>query len=144
MATAPHIRLTDDDREQVSRRLQAALTAGQLDLAEFEERLDRTYAAKVRGDLDDLTSDLVAPAPVMMPATAPVARGGRGEPPALARVGALAAIVVLAITVSPAFFWLLWFAVPFAAGRGHRRAGPGGGHCHDRRGLARDEELVRA
>ncbi|MDP9799157.1 signal recognition particle GTPase [Catenuloplanes nepalensis] len=52
------MRAADGDREAVAERLRAALNEGRLDLAEFDERLGRAYAAKTYGDLDGLLSDL--------------------------------------------------------------------------------------
>ncbi|MDQ0367160.1 DUF1707 SHOCT-like domain-containing protein [Catenuloplanes indicus] len=58
------MRAADADREAVAERLRVALNEGRLDLAEFDERLGRAYAAKTYGDLDPLLTDLpdVAPA----------------------------------------------------------------------------------
>ena len=44
-------------------RLRAALDEGRLDLHEYDERLQRTYAAKTYGDLDGLLDDLPATVP---------------------------------------------------------------------------------
>ncbi|BFU47065.1 DUF1707 domain-containing protein [Krasilnikovia sp. MM14-A1004] len=54
------MRAADADRQQVAARLQAALDEGRLDLAEYDERLQRAYAAKTYGELDTLLTDLPA------------------------------------------------------------------------------------
>ncbi|MCZ9342970.1 DUF1707 domain-containing protein, partial [Streptomyces sp. TRM76130] len=43
---APDLRASDADRERVAEVLRDALAEGRLDMAEFEERLDATYAAR--------------------------------------------------------------------------------------------------
>ncbi|WFE25114.1 DUF1707 domain-containing protein [Solwaraspora sp. WMMD791] len=52
------MRASDADREAVAERLRTALNEGRLDLAEFDERLQRVYAAKTYGDLGGLLTDL--------------------------------------------------------------------------------------
>ncbi|MDR7322881.1 MULTISPECIES: DUF1707 SHOCT-like domain-containing protein [Catenuloplanes] len=52
------MRAADADREAVAERLRVALGEGRLDLAEFDERLGRAYAAKTYGELDGLLNDL--------------------------------------------------------------------------------------
>lgn len=143
-ATTPQIRLTDADREQVVERLQAAVGAGQLHLEEFEERLDRAYAARVPTDLAGLLDDLDA-SPARRAPRRRHRMPSRAEegPPAVARLGVLVAVVALALTVSPAFFWMLWFAVPFATGGGRRQPGWGCGG-DERSRTAERESLIRA
>ncbi|MZD07873.1 DUF1707 domain-containing protein [Streptomyces sp. SID5785] len=54
------LRASDADREQVAEQLREALAEGRLDMTEFEERLEATYAARTYGDLAPLTRDLPA------------------------------------------------------------------------------------
>jgi hypothetical protein len=58
------MRAGDSERQAVADKLKAALDEGRLDLHEYDERLQRTYAAKTYGDLDSLVSDLPGPVPV--------------------------------------------------------------------------------
>lgn len=59
------MRASDADRERVVERLRTALNEGRLDLGEYDERMQRAYAAKTYGDLDGLLTDLpVGPHPV--------------------------------------------------------------------------------
>jgi hypothetical protein len=51
-------RVSDADRDAVARRLARALREGRLTVAEFDERSRSAYAARTRGDLDDLVHDL--------------------------------------------------------------------------------------
>ena len=51
-------RASNEDRERTAAALGGHYAVGRLTLEEFQERLDRTYAAKTLGELDDLTRDL--------------------------------------------------------------------------------------
>jgi hypothetical protein len=62
------MRAADADRQAVADQLKAALDEGRLDLHEYDERLQRAYAAKTYGELHPLLSDLPAGA---VPAPAP-------------------------------------------------------------------------
>jgi hypothetical protein len=52
------LRASDAERQAVVRRLELALADGRLTIAEFDERSQAAYAARTRGELDDLTEDL--------------------------------------------------------------------------------------
>lgn len=52
------MRAADADRQAVAEKLKAALDEGRLDLHEYDERLQQTYAAKTYGDLGGLLTDL--------------------------------------------------------------------------------------
>jgi Domain of unknown function (DUF1707) len=54
------IRASDADRDRAAAALREHLGAGRLTIEEFDERLDRTYAAKTLGELDELMADLPA------------------------------------------------------------------------------------
>src|SRR5258708_10712769 len=60
MASDPRIRASDQDRDRTGEALREHHALGRLDADEFAERLDRVFAAKTIGELDDLTSDLPA------------------------------------------------------------------------------------
>jgi DUF1707 SHOCT-like domain len=53
-----NLRASDADREATADRLRRHHTDGRLDGEEFQERLDRCFAAKTVGDLAELTRDL--------------------------------------------------------------------------------------
>jgi Domain of unknown function (DUF1707) len=63
------MRASDADREQVVERLRTALQEGRLDLGEYDERMQRAYAAKVYADLDGLLTDLPVVSPPAAAAT---------------------------------------------------------------------------
>ncbi len=52
------LRVSDADRQAVARRLERAMRDGRLTIVEFDERVQAAYAARTRGELDDLTEDL--------------------------------------------------------------------------------------
>lgn len=55
----PPMRATDDERRRVADELSEALGRGQIDLAEFEERTNRVWAARTRDELTAPLADLV-------------------------------------------------------------------------------------
>jgi len=56
----PNLRASDADRDATADRLRQHHTDGRLDQDEFQERLDRCFAAKTVGELAELTRDLPA------------------------------------------------------------------------------------
>src|SRR2546427_813477 len=63
-ADRSHLRISDADRKATAERLRIAVDEGRLDLTEYDERLRSTYAATTYGELDPITADLPAAAPV--------------------------------------------------------------------------------
>ncbi len=53
-----HLRVSDEERNEVADKLSRHFADGRLDQAEFKTRLDRAMGATTRGDLDGLFSDL--------------------------------------------------------------------------------------
>ena len=143
MAGERGIRASDADRDRIAVALGDHHAAGRLTLEEFRERLDRAYAAKSLGELDDLMADLPGTDLSQLPGQP----GGhpplpeRREPGTVqAPVGSLPAIVRLWLMITFGLFalWLvsgpsggLWFlliAIPLAfimlrrwSMNGHRR-----------------------
>lgn len=60
MASDPRIRASDADRDRIAEALREHHATGRLNMEEFQERLDRAYAAKTLGELAELTGDLPA------------------------------------------------------------------------------------
>ena len=58
MMRNPNLRASDADRDATADRLRQHHTDGRLDQDEFQERLDRCFAAKTVGELAELTRDL--------------------------------------------------------------------------------------
>lgn len=131
------MRAADSDRQAIAERLRAALDEGRLDLHEYDERLQRAYAARTYADLDGLVSDLpvtgaVVPATGAVPAQRedggqlPAGPGGRGVTarwlaevwePWLKAVGIVVAIwAVTSLAAGEAiYFWPGWVAGPWGA-----------------------------
>jgi Domain of unknown function (DUF1707) len=100
------LRAGDRDRDAVGEILREHHVAGRLDAEEFQERLDRCYAAKTYTELDDLVADL--------PRQDPTGRTRRAWSwPAVA----LVPLLIAAIALSHGH--LLWLAIPlfFFVGR---------------------------
>jgi uncharacterized protein DUF1707 len=76
----PRLRASDADRERTSSLLREHHAVGRLTAEEFEERLDRVFAAKTLGDLDALLADLPAIDLYQLPSAGirPARRGGSG------------------------------------------------------------------
>jgi hypothetical protein len=53
-----NLRAADADRERVAERLRKSHAEGRLDLAEFQQRVERCYEAKTVGELEELVTDL--------------------------------------------------------------------------------------
>ncbi|SCF16316.1 protein of unknown function (DUF1707) [Micromonospora mirobrigensis] len=82
------MRAADADRQETADRLRVALEEGRLDLHEYDERLQRAYAAKTYGELDGVLADLPGagavggPVPVQPGAHRPgTVVGAEPEPP---------------------------------------------------------------
>jgi hypothetical protein len=58
MIRDPDLRASDADRDATADRLRQHHTDGRIDPEEFQERLDRCFAAKTVGELAELTRDL--------------------------------------------------------------------------------------
>lgn len=123
MSGYPGIRASDEDRGGIAAALGEHYAAGRLTLEEFQNRLDKVYAATTLGELDRLMADLPgtdlsrlpvrrAPGPVQVPA------GGS----ALTRRSAwrfwlaisVVAFVIWLVGGAAGGPWFLWAAVPLA------------------------------
>jgi hypothetical protein len=153
----PKLRASDADRDLVAEQLREHCATGRLTMAEFDERLERCYAAQTYGDLDQLVEDLPGPNPyadLPVPVTADYARPagasvipdeGRGAWAAWASVSVICWAIWLATVLSGggvSGVWPVWVTVPWGGvllageltGRGSRpRLPPGSGK--DRRRL---------
>ncbi|MEH1167946.1 DUF1707 domain-containing protein [Micromonospora sp. CPCC 205539] len=135
------MRAADADREAVADRLRTALGEGRLDLHEYDERLQRAYAARTYAELDALLGDLPPVAPAQRSTVAPVTPPGSGTlagaadaqsgPTAAGAASWLAEVWlpylrVIAIVVTIwgvtsllswhlLYFWPIWVAGPWGA-----------------------------
>jgi hypothetical protein len=71
MATSDSLRVGDAEREAVAAELREHYAQGRLSMEDFNQRLDAAFAARTRGDLDKLTSDLPHAKPAGTPLPAP-------------------------------------------------------------------------
>src|SRR5689334_8586552 len=63
LTPSENLRVSDAERAQVQEKLRRAHDIGQLDLTEFDERVRAAWAARTRGELARVTSDLPEPPP---------------------------------------------------------------------------------
>jgi hypothetical protein len=114
MVGDPKIRASDEDRDRAASLLREHHAAGRLDAEEFAERLDKAFAAKTIGELDELMEDLPAIDLYRLP-DASLPRRGRGIPGAQSLVEASATVGLPAARgrFSPAWqaAWASWFTV---------------------------------
>jgi uncharacterized protein DUF1707 len=136
------MRAGDRDRQAVADQLKTALDEGRLDLGEYDERLQRTYAAKTFTDLDGLLDDLpgtvpvqhaqvqplaAAPAPVPAAQPSPFAKVARWAGP----YGGVIAVCVAVWAISSVsshhllYFWPIWMIFPLILGAAGQWRGDG-------------------
>jgi hypothetical protein len=144
------MRAADSDRQAVADRLKQAMDEGRLDLAEYDERLQKTYAAKTYGDLkgllDDIPGAAVAPAapasvaqPAAAPAPAPSSRAGQLDRAWLGGFGGIfviSTVIWLATSIGSGgvhYFWPVWLLIPMALGLFGRLGGHDVTHRRGRR-----------
>ena len=133
MIRNPNLRASDADREATADRLRQHHTDGRLDQDEFQERLDKCFAAKTVGELNELTRDLPGD----------LARsGGRGRT-GFGLLGSLRMIpivpIILAIVAIHLIFGVvggLWILIPLFFLARFMFFGRGLRHCGGRRGPA--------
>ena len=120
------MRAADSDRQFVADRLRDALNEGRLDLGEYDDRLQQTYAARTYGELDRLLNDLPTVVPPERAQVAqvrqPAAPAGRPSwHPWLLAIWSgwltttLVCFVIWVLTGAHGFPWPLWVAGPWGA-----------------------------
>ena len=116
------MRIGDAERERAAATLNEQVGAGRLDLAEYEQRVDRVYAARTAADLAVVLADLPASAPAR--SSAPVERPTRSFGPAAAAWAPWVATTVICLVIWLAtslgaghalYFWPMWVAGPWGA-----------------------------
>jgi hypothetical protein len=112
------LRASDADRERVVEALGEHHVEGRLDAEELAQRVDRTYAAKTLGELDEITTDLP---PIQAPARAGAPLRPRPRDPGRAKAKAAFQrhlfsyawvngflVVIWALTNFGGYFWPVW------------------------------------
>jgi hypothetical protein len=120
------MRAADADRQRVAEQLRAALGEGRLDLHEYDERLQRAYAAKTYGDLDGLLADLPGSLAVQPPAPAAVRPATAGANPTAEWLGQIWGTWFFVVGITSVvwgvsslaaaevlYFWPIWVGVPW-------------------------------
>jgi hypothetical protein len=76
----PRLRASDADRERTVQLLREHHAVGRLTVEEFNERLEKAFAARTLGELDELLADLPAIDLYQLPSAGirPTRRGGSG------------------------------------------------------------------
>lgn len=121
MSGYPGIRASDEDRSRTATALGEHYAAGRLTLEEFQERLDKVYAAKTLGELNRQMADLPrtdlgrlperrAPGPVQVPADGS-ALAWRAAWRFWLAIG-IVAFVIWLLGGASGGPWFLWVAVP--------------------------------
>jgi hypothetical protein len=127
------MRAADSDRQAVADKLKKALDEGRLDLAEYDERLQKAYAAKTYGDLQGLLDDI--PDTVLPATTRPADPAPRATPPLVkseragqlvkAWLGGFGGIFVVGTVIwlvssigsgHLQYFWPVWLLIPMVLG----------------------------
>jgi hypothetical protein len=156
------MRAGDADRQAVADRLKTALDEGRLDLNEYDERLQKTYAAKTYADLDMLLGDLpgtvppqraqVAAYPPPHPATPPAPAPADRPHNAASWIGPYGGVVAVCIIIWAississhhlTYFWPVWLLIPLVLSVFGRAAGHGGASNRDARRAARRDRRYR-
>jgi len=129
--TRRQLRVSDADRDAVVTELGEHFQAGRLDAAELDDRTGRALRARVRGDLDEILTDL----PRTSPASGGPPAAARSRPPLVPRlVPVLAAAVLVAVALTTVFlttgtagggwhhrwaagvlWWPVWWLIPVMA-----------------------------
>lgn len=129
-----NMRAGDGDRQAVADQLKLALDEGRLDLSEYDERLQKTYAAKTYADLDGLLDDLPGTVPVARSQMTPAASAGTVATPVPPRstarqvarwVGPYGGVILVCVTIwvitsvsagKLTYFWPVWMLIPLVLG----------------------------
>src|SRR3954447_23636459 len=116
------LRASDAERERVAQLLRDSAGEGRLDMDELSERLDRVYAARTHGELEQVTRDLPGQAIARPSATLP-SRRRAVVPTTFVWVSAL--LVAIWALTGFGYFWpvwpMLWFAFATLRHRRHYR-----------------------
>lgn len=128
MAYDPNVRVSDADRDRTASLLREHLSAGRLTPEEFNERLDRAFAAKTVGEIDTLLKDLPGIDLYRLPdaALTRYPRPAKDTPPRRGRGrawraawGAWFTVVLICFVVwglsGRGYVWPLWVAGPWGA-----------------------------
>jgi hypothetical protein len=146
MAYDPQLRASDEDRDRTAALLREHHALGRLDPQEFSDRLDRTFAARTVGELDDILRDLPRIDLYRLPGARltrrpsqtgrPAARSGRMPGAWRAAWGVYATVNLICLVVWAVsgfgYPWFLWVAGPWGAALAGSYATVGAGRASRR------------
>jgi DUF1707 SHOCT-like domain len=116
MEVDANIRASDADRDRAAAALREHLAAGRLTVEEFGDRLERAFAARTLGDLEELMADLPAgDLDLLDQAASPRPAPGPGEQP-LDELGPAWRAIWRPWLVITVFFFVLWLVSGAAGG----------------------------
>ena len=138
MSSDPNFRASDRDRDRTAELLREHHAVGRLDPEEFNERLDKAFAARTIGELDELLADLPAVDAYPLPTESLPRRGrpsaglpadsvlgevardhGRLSPAWRAAWASWASVTLVCVVVwlltGAGYPWPLWVAGPWGA-----------------------------
>jgi len=101
--TDPGVRASDADRERAGEQLRRSHAEGRLDVEEFQDRIDRCYAAKTVGELRALVADLPGEQPSDRAFGRPSLRGMR----LIALLPVLLAVCLISAIIHGHGLWIL-------------------------------------
>lgn len=109
--STPDVPVSDGERDELTRRLNDAFAAGQLDQDTYSARLDQLYAAQRLGDLVPVVQNLPAVQTYNDPAMVQQVGGGRPGEVSQARSANRPALYVVAAVVIIAIILIILLAV---------------------------------
>ncbi|RJO69949.1 DUF1707 domain-containing protein [Nocardia panacis] len=115
-----NLRASDGDREKIVEQLRLAMNEGRLTVHEFDDRLQKVYAARTYGELSPVLADLPVPKEL---------RAIKKNAPALSVaavpqwviimwipwVAINALLLTIWVATGAGYFWPFWAAAPTAA-----------------------------
>ena len=120
----PALRASDAERETAVTRLRDHAAAGRLDTDELEQRIGAAYAARARGELEALFTDLPGRALPRAAQRDPVRVQPRQNHEWAAFIKVAALLIAIWALAGGGYFWpawvLVWWAVPLALRTGPR------------------------
>jgi hypothetical protein len=122
------VRASDAERDHHAELLREHAGQGRLTVDELEERLDRVYAARTRGELAPIVDDLPAPRRPPAPRRRP-----RLRPELAAFVAVNLMLIVIWAATGGGYFWPIWPLLGWGIGL----IGPCSRPAHRRRPQAR-------
>src|SRR5829696_9275392 len=101
----PTLRASDAEREHHAELLREHAAQGRLTVNELEERLDRVYTARTRGELEPIVADLPAAKPPPAPRQR---RRPRVRPELVPFIAVNLVLIAIWAATGAGYFWPIW------------------------------------